>query len=107
LVPGFLLVWLLGPITRFLEKHFYLLDRFFIWLFERTRKKHSKKFEYWGALALISFVAIPLPMTGVWSGAVAAFVFGVPYKKSVLMISIGAVIAGLIVSLVTLGVLKI
>jgi len=58
-------------------------------------------------LALISFVAIPLPMTGVWSGAVAAFVFGVPYKKSVLMISIGAVIAGLIVSLVTLGVLKI
>jgi uncharacterized membrane protein len=107
LVPGFLLVWLLDPITRFLEKHFYLLNRFFIWLFERTRKKHSKKFEYWGALALISFVAIPLPMTGVWSGAVAAFVFGVPYKKSVLMISIGAVIAGLIVSLVTLGVLKI
>ncbi len=107
LVPGFLLVWLLNPLTNFLEKHFYLLNRFFVWLFERTRKKHSKKFEYWGALALISFVAIPLPMTGVWSGAVAAFVFGVPYKKSVLMISIGAIIAGIIVSLVTLGALKI
>ncbi len=107
LVPGFLLVWLLYPLTRFLEKHFYFLNRFFLWLFERTRKKHSQKFEYWGALALISFVAIPLPMTGVWSGAVAAFVFGIPYKKSVLMISIGAVIAGIIVSLVTLGISKI
>jgi len=107
LIPGFLFLWLLTPLTNFLEKHFYLLNRFFVWLFERTRKKHSQKFEAWGALALISFVAIPLPMTGVWSGAIAAFVFGIPYKKGVLMISLGAVIAGIIVTLVSLGILKI
>jgi uncharacterized membrane protein len=107
IIPAFLLLWLLNPLTIFLEKHFYLLNRFFSWLFERTRKKHSQKFEYWGALALIGFVAIPLPITGVWSGTVAAFVFGIPYRKSVLMISLGAIIAGIIVSLISLGVSKI
>ena len=107
LIPGFFSLWFLTPLTNFLEKHFYLLNRFFVWLFERTRKRHSLKFEAWGALALISFVAIPLPMTGVWSGTVAAFVFGIPYKKGVLMISLGAIIAGIIVTLVSLGILKI
>ena len=107
LVPGFIILWFLGPLINFLEKHFYVLNRFFVWLFERTRRKHSKKFEDWGALALMSFVAIPLPMTGVWSGAIAAFVFGIPYKKGVLMISLGAIIAGIIVTLASLGILKI
>ncbi len=107
LIPGFFFLWFLNPLTRFLDDHFYVLNRFFAWLFERTRNKHSKKFETWGALALITFVAIPLPMTGVWSGAIAAFVFGIPYKKGVLMISLGAMIAGIIVSLLSLGILKI
>ncbi|MDI6689729.1 MAG: small multi-drug export protein [Actinomycetota bacterium] len=31
-------------------------------------------------MALVTFVAIPLPMTGAWSGSVAAFVFGIPLK---------------------------
>lgn len=107
LVPGFFFLWFLTPLTNFLEKHFSLLNRFFNWLFERTRRKHSQKFETWGALALISFVAIPLPMTGVWTGTVAAFVFGIPYRKGVLMISLGAAIAGIVVTLVSLGFLKI
>ncbi|MBM3205705.1 small multi-drug export protein [Candidatus Shapirobacteria bacterium] len=107
IIPGILLLWLLPPLTKFLENHFSPLHRFFHWLFERTRRKHSQKFEYWGAVALISFVAIPLPMTGVWTGAVAAFVFGVPFKKAAFYISLGALIAGIIVSIVSLGILKI
>jgi len=107
LVPAFFFLWFLNPLTNFLDDHFYVLNRFFAWLFERTRKKHSQSFETWGSLALVVFVAIPLPMTGVWSGTIAAFVFGVPYKKAVLMISLGALIAGIIVSLVSLGFLKI
>jgi len=107
LIPGVFLLWVLEPLTRYLDDHFYVLNRFFAWLFERTRRKHSHKFEYWGALALIGFVAIPLPMTGVWSGAVAAFVFGIPFKKALFCLTVGAFIAGVIVTLATLGVLKI
>ena len=49
---------------------------FFDWLFARTRRRGRliKRFELIG---LILFVAIPLPVTGAWTGSLAAFLFGV------------------------------
>lgn len=94
---------ILEPLSAFLAGHFSFWRKFFTWLFERTRKKHARKFARWGALALITFVAIPLPVTGGWSGALAAFVFGIPAKKASLCIIAGILIAGIIVSLVTFG----
>ncbi len=104
MIPVVILVWGLNSGSRWLMKRFYFFNRFFTWLFERTRRQHSRKFEKYGALALISFVAIPLPITGGWTGSVAAFVFGIPPKKSLPLISIGVVIAGLIMTIITLGV---
>jgi uncharacterized membrane protein len=76
---------------------------FFTWLFHYTRKKHSKRFEVLEEIALVTFVAIPLPMTGAWSGALAAFVFGIPPKKSLPLITLGVIGAGIIVTIITLG----
>jgi len=53
--------------------------------------------------ALITIVAIPLPFTGAYSGALAAFVFGVPARISLPAIFIGVIIAGMIVTAVSLG----
>ena len=94
---------LLEPLSKFLMEHFKFFDVFFTNLFEKTRKKHNHRFEKWGALALISFVAIPLPFTGGWTGAVAAFVFGVPFRRAVFLISFGIMIAGLLVTGISLG----
>ena len=97
---------LLEPLSKFLMKHFKFFDAFFTDLFEKTRKKHNHRFEKWGALALISFVAIPLPFTGGWTGAVAAFVFGVPFRRAAILISFGIMIAGLLVTGISLGAIK-
>lgn len=59
---------------------------------------NKDKFEKWGALALITFIAIPLPMTGAFTGAVAASIFEVPFKKAVPVILAGCAIAGIIVT---------
>ena len=99
-----LLLWLLEPVSKFLMKHSKLMKRFFTWLFERTRKKHSKSVERWEELALILFVAIPLPVTGGWTGALMAFVFGISFKKALPLIILGLIIAGVIVSALSLGV---
>jgi len=96
-------IWLLGPISGFLVTRFNFADRFFAWLFARTRHKFSGKYETLGELALIIFVAIPLPMTGAWTGAVASFLFGIPKRRSLFLISIGVLIAGVVVLLSTLG----
>lgn len=107
IIPVFFLLICLGPLAKYLSSHFYYFNRFFAWLFERTRRKHNHQFEIWGSLALIAFVAIPLPMTGGWTGAVAAFVFGIPFKKSLPLIFLGIIIAGFIITLTSLGFLAI
>jgi uncharacterized membrane protein len=104
MIPIVIIAFLLEPVSAWLSKHSKFFRWFFNWLFERTRKKHSKKFEMLEEGALVTFVAIPLPMTGGWSGALAAFVFGIPPKKSIPLIGLGVVIAGAIVTLITLGV---
>lgn len=83
---------------------FYHLNRFFNWLFLRTRVKHANHFALWHDLALFVFVAIPLPLTGAWSGTIAAFVFGIPMKQAALSIVAGNVISGFIVLLLSKGI---
>lgn len=102
----FILLGLDLLINKLLIHRIYFLNRFFTWLFERTKRKHSKSFERWRDLALVIFVAIPLPLTGAWSGAIAAFVFGIPIKRALPLISLGIVIAGIMVTLITLGIIN-
>ena len=90
---------LLGPISKFLMK-WSLGDRFFNWLFSRTRRK-GKMIETWEFLGLVIFVGIPLPVTGAWTGAAAAFLFGLSYPKSFAAIFTGLLMSATIVTIIT------
>ncbi len=105
ILPVIFILKYIEYISGYLMSRSKIFNRFFKWLFERTRRKFNGDFEKWGSFALITFVAIPLPMTGGYSGAVAAFVFGIPFKKALLLNSIGIIIAGLIVTGLTLGII--
>lgn len=96
----------LERVTHYMSKKSKLLQRFFQWLFERTRRKYKERFRIWKDLALITLVAIPLPFTGGWSGALCAFLFGIPYRRAIPLLSIGVFLAGVITSLCTLGIIK-
>ncbi len=102
MIPIFFILWLLEPVSRFLMEHSKTFDRFFTWLFERTRRKLGNKYEIYEDIALMLFVAIPLPVTGAWTGAVAAFVFGIPYRRAIVFIFLGVLIACGVVTAVTL-----
>lgn len=72
-----------------------------IWLEDRTLKKRDKidKYGIWG---LLIFVAIPLPGTGGWTGALLASLLHLDKKKSFIVISLGVFIAGLIMTILSL-----
>jgi uncharacterized membrane protein len=106
LLPIIPLLLLLGPVSDFLIRHSAHADRFFRWLFDRTRAKLQGQ-EKVGALALFAFVAVPLPMTGAWSGCVVAFIFGIPFRYALPAIALGAVVAALVTTLPTLGILSV
>ncbi|WP_440953400.1 COG2426 family protein [Methanococcoides sp. FTZ1] len=102
LLPVIPLLLFLEPVSAYLRQ-FRIGEVFFSWLFTRTRKKHSKKMERYGNLALTLFVAIPLPVTGAWTGCAAAFVFGVKFRPALTAITAGVLISGIIVTIVTLA----
>lgn len=103
MIPVFFILWLIDPVSEFLRKRFGFMDRFFSWLFERTRK-HGARFDRWGPFALLFFVAIPLPMTGAWTGALAAFLFGIKMRHAIPILLLGVMVAGIIVTFMTLGI---
>lgn len=97
LVPVVFFLLFLEPLSKWLSKNFRIFQRFFAWLFERTRKKYNSRMEKYGYPALVIFVAIPLPITGGWTGALIAFLFGISFKKAFPLIALGIMIAGGIV----------
>ena len=75
----------------------------------RLQKRVDKveaRMDSWGYFALMLFVAVPLPVTGAWSGTLIAWALGLDRKKSFLAISAGIVIAGLIVLVASFGFLS-
>jgi uncharacterized membrane protein len=100
IIPVIALLLFLDPVSAALRERYDLFEQFFSWLFERTRK-HTERFEQWGAFALVPFVAIPMPVTGAWTACAAAFVFGIRFRYSLPAIAAGMVIAA---ALTTFGI---
>lgn len=73
----------------------------------RSEKRFSGQYLKYGMIALPIFVGIPLPLTGAWTGAIAAFLIGIPFRKAFPLIGLGVVIAATLVSLATVGVIAI
>lgn len=89
-------------VFKFMKKHNILKG----WVIKQENRALSKKdevskFQFWG---LAIFVAIPLPGTGGWTGALIASVLKMDLKKAFLSISIGVIIAGIIVTFSTYGI---
>ncbi len=102
------------PIFLFLDYvHKYLYkwnfySRIFDFLIKPMRKrskKVEKMIESYGLIALTLFVSIPLPITGAWTGSIIAWLLNLKRTKSFFAISLGILIAGIVVSLVTAGVI--
>lgn len=100
MVPIFLILLFFDWVTKicfnvpFLKR---LLEK----IFARTRKKGEviKRYE---EIGLMLFVAIPLPVTGAWTGSLAAYLFGLEFWKSIWYIFLGVLIAAFIVTILSL-----
>lgn len=85
------------------------IGKFFNWCLKKGKKggqkleKKAGKGLYW---ALFLFVGIPLPGTGAWTGTLAASLLDMDFKKSVLYIMGGVILAGLIMGIISLGIFK-
>jgi len=102
LLPIPFILLFLDAIFNFMKKH-NILKNFVLGLEEKGHKNVSKieKYGFWG---LMIFVAIPLPGTGGWTGALIASVMKMSKKKALISTGLGVIIAGIIVTIATYGV---
>lgn len=99
-IAAILLFYFLDTVNKlFLKIKFY--RTFFEKIVNRAKIKVGNKFEKYEYLGLMLFVAIPLPVTGAWTGTIGAWVLGLDRKKSLLFVFLGVVIAGIVVSIIT------
>lgn len=84
------------------SKHLHSIP---VWIEKKAMSKSAQieKYGYWG---LFLFVAIPLPGTGAWTGSLLAVLLGLKPRKSFLFILLGVMTAGLIMSLLSFGIIK-
>ncbi len=100
LLPVPFILLFLDATSRFLRKIAFF-NRVLNWLFERTRRR-GRIIERYKRIGLVLFVAIPLPVTGAWTGSLAAVLFGLKFSHAFLSILIGILIAGAIVTCLSL-----
>jgi uncharacterized membrane protein len=105
MIPVPFIFYLLPKVLSLAEKHWPWLHRFLCLYLEKKRLKFQSSYDKYGALALAIFVAIPLPMTGAWTGAALAVLFKIKPSYSFPAVAIGVVVAGIIVSLIVSGAL--
>ncbi len=105
--------WLVIPawwlFLETLNAHFLRIGwyrRFFHRRLEDARRRTHRHVERFGYLGLALFVSIPLPVTGAYTGLLAAWSLGMDRRKSWLSVALGVAVAGVVVTLVMTGALK-
>ena len=104
MLPIPILILLTRKVIEWLKKH-NMLVKLTAWLENKGSKGAQKvqKYSFWGLFIL---VAIPLPGTGAWTGALVASLLDMRLKRALPAIAMGVASAGLIVLLVTYGVIS-
>jgi uncharacterized membrane protein len=99
LLPVPFLLLFLDPVSKFLSK-IRLFERILNFIFRLSRRRGGLV-ERYGTMGLVLFVAIPLPVTGAWTGSIVAFLLGLRFWHAFPAIVLGVIIAGVIVTTLT------
>ena len=104
MIPVPFLILLTRRILNLMKKH-NILTRFTSWLEHKgsEKAKQVQMYSFWGLFIL---VAIPLPGTGAWTGALVASLCGLPKRYAIPTILLGVMTAGVIMSLASYGVVS-
>ena len=115
LLPVPFILWLIPYVLSFMEKH-RIFPRIVGWVQKKARRgaakleasqagdlEEKRKFPWATCLALFAFVAVPLPGTGAWTGALIAATFGMKKRYALPTIVLGVLTAGAVICVIFYG----
>lgn len=120
-IPVGILAYHLNPITVMLVSLigsfipapfiYFFFNKIFAWMktikffnkftnfIEKKVQKGSKQLEKYKEIGLITFVGIPLPTTGLWTGTAVAAFMGLDFKKSMVCVFLGGIISAVLIAI--------
>ncbi|MEZ4156566.1 MAG: small multi-drug export protein [Candidatus Paceibacterota bacterium] len=96
-IVALLLAFFLPIMSNFLMQNSQFCKKTLTHVYESTQRRHGKLIENLEALGLFLIIAIPLPLTGVWTASALAFLFDIPKKKALIATILGAIAAAIVV----------
>jgi uncharacterized membrane protein len=106
-IPSFIILLFADKFHKWVEKKSGFFASGWLKALARAQEKFHGDYMKYGLIGLMIFIGVPLPGTGAYTGALAAFVLGISFKKSWPYVLFGIMISGILTSLVTFGADKI
>ncbi len=101
LIPVPIIIFGLRTAGARLERRTDVIGRFLSWRTARIEERWGERVRRYGFTAVMLIVAIPLPLTGAWTGSLVVYVLRVPLRTGFVAIAAGIVIAGIAVTALT------
>jgi uncharacterized membrane protein len=102
ILVGLLVFFLLNKFVYLVTK-IKSVDKMYQFCVKRTQHKIKEAVDKYGWMGVAVFIGIPLPGTGVYAGALGSHLIGLSYKKFMIANIVGVIIAGILVTIITLS----
>ena len=106
LVPLILIVLAGNPVAQWFSRQAAIFKTIIDFVFGKVRKKTERMGMLGENLIVVILTAIPIPFVGGWTGSISAVILGLPSKRAILMVFLGTIISGIIVTILTLAGVK-
>lgn len=91
-------------LTQFINffLRFKLFNKYYHYKIQKIQRKIKPKVDKYGLFAIVLFIGMPIPGSGSYTGALAAHILGIDYKKFIIANLLGVIIAGALVTILTI-----
>lgn len=98
LIPALLILYMLGPLSDFLRKHSKIFDKLMERIFNKTRQENFQRFQKYGAWGIFFYISTPLPGSGNITGGIMAYILGISYWRTALIVTAGTIVSALLIT---------
>lgn len=103
-IPPMIILLFADRFHRYIDKKSMFISNGWVKILHRAQERAGGHYQKYGLIGLMLFISLPLPITGAWTGSLAAFVFGIPFRRAWPYFLSGICIASIITLLITVGV---